>query len=344
WVELHGAPLSHLVLNAHSGVLYVGGVDHLYQLTSDLEVMSHARTGPHQDSPDCLPPISLEDCPSARLTHNYNKLLLTEPGEGPEPGSLIVCGSLYQGICDKRSLSNISQFIYQTHNPVDTQYVAANDPRVSTVALVITADGKQEGPGRRRHASDARWPSYTSKGPGTSRPSPRGACTRCAASPRLRPGGGAGEAGGGKLLRVQQPFCEGGGARKPRLLPVLAPGHVAEEGVQDVRLPALHLRPQLLLLRGGSPGLPRRLQPSAGGLAGEPHGKAALFVIMAAGQASTPVASSRSALCVYGMAELDAMLLRAQEVCYTGGGRGSSGQEEAYIEYAVSSKCLKLPK
>lgn len=102
WVELHGAPLSHLVLNAHSGLLYVGGVDHLYQLSSDLEVMSHARTGPHQDSPDCLPPISPEDCPSATATHNYNKLLLTEPGEGPEPASLVVCGSLYQGICDKR--------------------------------------------------------------------------------------------------------------------------------------------------------------------------------------------------------------------------------------------------
>ncbi|GLD73163.1 plexin-B1-like isoform X1, partial [Lates japonicus] len=65
---------------------------------------------------------------------------------------------------------------------------------------------------------------------------------------------------------------------------------------------------------------------------------------MSAGQASTPVATGRSALCVYGMAELDTMLRQAQEVCYTEGGRGSSGQEEAYIEYAVSSKCLRLPK
>lgn len=77
---------------------------------------------------------------------------------------------------------------------------------------------------------------------------------------------------------------------------------------------------------------------------GNHSGEPALFVIMAAGQASTPVATSRSALCVYGMADLDAMLRRAQEVCYTEGGRGSSGTDEAYIEYAVSSKCLKLPK
>lgn len=101
-VELRGAPLSHLVLPAEAGHLYVGGVDHLYQLTSDLEVVSHVKTGPHLDSPDCLPPIVPQDCPTATPTHNYNKLLLLEAGQGSEPGSLIVCGSLYQGICDKR--------------------------------------------------------------------------------------------------------------------------------------------------------------------------------------------------------------------------------------------------
>lgn len=102
WVELQGAPLSHLVLDPGAGRLYVGGINHLYQLTSDLEVMSHVRTGPHLDSPDCLPPIVHQDCPSATPTHNHNKLLLMEAGHGAEPGSLIVCGSLYQGICDKR--------------------------------------------------------------------------------------------------------------------------------------------------------------------------------------------------------------------------------------------------
>lgn len=101
-VSLDGAPLSHMVLDPTSGFLYVGGVDHLYQFTSALKMISHVRTGPHLDSPDCLPPIVPKDCPSASLTHNHNKLLLLETGQGIEPGSLIVCGSLFQGICDKR--------------------------------------------------------------------------------------------------------------------------------------------------------------------------------------------------------------------------------------------------
>ena len=111
WVELRGSPLSHLLLDPRSGQLYVGGVDHLHHLSPTLQPLSHAPTGPRLDSPDCLPPILAQDCPAARPTANHNQLLLLdqwetevagEEGEEGEERGLIVCGSVLQGICDRR--------------------------------------------------------------------------------------------------------------------------------------------------------------------------------------------------------------------------------------------------
>uniref|UniRef100_A0A3Q1JBV8 Plexin-B1 n=1 Tax=Anabas testudineus TaxID=64144 RepID=A0A3Q1JBV8_ANATE len=343
WVELQGAPLSHLLLSPEEGHLYVGGVDHLYQITSDLEVMSHVTTGPHLDSPDCLPPIVPQDCPSASPTHNHNKLLLMEEGQGAEPGRLIVCGSLYQGICDKRSLSNISQLIYQTSNPVDTQYVAANDPRVSTVGVVITTENKQEGGGVVRLMLVGR--GYTSKGPGDIPP-----ITTRRLYPVVPPRRAfSQEEELGKLVVGSYSEYNNHFVKAVTFSDYIYflffrrdMWHKKEYRTYASRLctsdRSFYSYVEVPLLCDGGYNL------AQGAWLGNHSGKPALFVVMAAGQASTPVATSRSALCIYGMAELDAMLRRAQELCYTEGGRGSSGQEEAYIEYAVSSKCLKLPK
>ncbi|CAK6977993.1 LOW QUALITY PROTEIN: plexin-B1 [Scomber scombrus] len=352
WVELHGAPLSHLLLDAKARRLYVGGVDHLYQLTSDLEVMSHVTTGPHLDSPDCLPPIVPQDCPSATPTHNHNKLLLLEPGHGLEPGSLIVCGSLYQGICDKRSVSNISQLIYQTTNPVDTQYVAANDPRVSTVAVVITTKSKQERDGvgsMMRLMLVGR--GYTSKGPGDIPP-----ITTRRLFPVVPPRRAfSQEEELGKLVvgsysEYNNHFVKAvvHGNHVYFLFSRRDMYHKKEYRTYASRLcisdRSFYSYVEVPLHCDGGYNL------AQGAWLGQHSGEPALFIVMAAGQASTPVATSHSALCVYGMAELDNMLQRAQEVCYTNEGLGSERSdgrrppEEAYIEYAVSSKCLKLPK
>ncbi|XP_035999861.1 plexin-B3 [Fundulus heteroclitus] len=344
WVKLDGSPLSHLLLDPGTGQLYVGGVDHLYQLTSDLEVMAHVKTGPHLDSPDCLPPIVPQDCPSATLTHNHNKLLLMEAGQGAEPGSLIVCGSLFQGICEKRSLTNISQLIYRTSNPVDTQYVAANDPRVSTVGVVITTRSKQEAAGGElRLMLVGR--GYTSRGPGDIPP----ITTRrlYPVTPPRRAFSQEEELGKlvvGSYSEYNNHFVKAftHGDHVYFLFSRRDMWHKKEYRTYASRLctsdRSFYSYVEVpLLCRGG-------YNLAQGAWLGNISGRPALFVVMAAGQASTPVATSRSALCIYGMAELDGMMQRAQEACYTEGGRGGSGQEEAYIEYAVSSKCLKLPK
>ncbi|XP_056131265.1 plexin-B3 isoform X2 [Lampris incognitus] len=345
-VTLEGAPLSHLLEEPGSRQLYVGGVNHVYQLSPQLEVLSHSRTGPRLDSQECLPPILPQDCPSARLTNNYNKILLLEPGGGTtHTGSLIVCGSVYQGICEKRSLSNVSDLLYQTSNPIDTQYVAANDPRVSTVAVVITNKIRQDGGGASEMQLMLVGRGYTSKGPGDIPP-----ITTRRLAPVLPPRlAFSQEEELGKLVvgsysEYNNHFVKAFSHASYIyfLFSRRDMWHRKEYRTYVSRLCASdrsfysYVEVPLLCHSG--------YNLAQGAWLGTHLGMATLFVAMAAGQASTPVATGRSALCVYEMAELDAMMQKAQEVCYTEAGRGSNGQEEAYIEYAVSSKCLKLPK
>ncbi|XP_033825079.1 plexin-B3 [Periophthalmus magnuspinnatus] len=340
-VDLEGTPLSHLLLDPRTGALYVGGVDRLYQLTSDLRVTAHVSTGPQLDSPDCLPPIVAKDCPSATRTHNYNKLLLLEEvgpeGNGAESGSLIVCGTLFQGICEKRSLSNITNLLYRPTNPVDTQYVAANDPRISTVAVIISP----EGAGMRLMLVGR---GYT-KGPGDIPP-----ITTRRLSPVIPPRRmfsqeeELGKLVVGSYSEYNNHFVKAfvHGKHVYFLFSRRDMWHRKEYRTYVSRLcisdRSFYSYVEVPLFCEGGYNL------AQGAWLGNHTGRPALFVVMSAGQASTPVATSRSALCVYGMEQLDGMLRRAQEVCYTEAGRGSSGQEEAYIEYQVSSKCYKLPK
>ncbi|XP_061549767.1 plexin-B3 isoform X1 [Phycodurus eques] len=341
WVTLHGAPLSHLLLDAEARLLYVGGVDHLHQLSLDLELMSHVKTGPHLDSPNCLPPIALKDCPSARPTHNHNKLLLLERSQGTEPGSVIACGSLYQGICEKRSLSNISELLYQSTNPVDTQFVAANDPHVSTVGIVLST-GSGVG-GELRFMLVGR--GFTGMGLGDIPP---------ITARRLYP-----------AVHPQRAFAQEDELGK------LIIGSYSEYDIHFVKVVAFNDHLYFLfsrrdvrykmeyrtyvsrlcisdrnfysyvevpLLCHGGYNLLR------GAWLGLHSGKPALFLVMAAGWTSTSVATDNSALCVFGMVELDAMMERVRESCYTKGGRGVKGQEEAYVVYTLSSNCLTLPQ
>ncbi|XP_037534995.1 plexin-B1 [Nematolebias whitei] len=125
----------HLALHPDPAVgwVYVGARDHLFQLYPSLQPKLQEHTGPVTDSQDCLPPVTESNCPQARETNNHNKLLLVNP----YAEELITCGSVNQGICQKRDLNSINIVRFSTERPVDTQYVAANHPNVSTVGLVV---------------------------------------------------------------------------------------------------------------------------------------------------------------------------------------------------------------
>uniref|UniRef100_A0A8C7UK27 Plexin-B1 n=1 Tax=Oncorhynchus mykiss TaxID=8022 RepID=A0A8C7UK27_ONCMY len=129
------ALFEHLALHPDPAVgrIYVGARDHLFQLDRNLTAELQDNTGPVTDSRECLPPVTESNCPQARRTSNHNKLLLVDP----YAMELITCGSVNQGICQKRSLDSVGTVLFSAERPVDTQYVAANHPNVSTVGLVV---------------------------------------------------------------------------------------------------------------------------------------------------------------------------------------------------------------
>ena len=128
-----GKQLSHLVVDNETGLLYAAGVNRVYQLDADLNVLAEAVTGPKDDSDNCLPPPH-DECRTGReSTDNFNKILVLDRAQR----MLITCGSVYQGACETRSLDNVSRV--EEHYGADdvTNFaVAANSQNGSTVAFI----------------------------------------------------------------------------------------------------------------------------------------------------------------------------------------------------------------
>nr|XP_031319391.1 plexin-B2 [Camelus dromedarius] len=128
--------LNHLVVDEASGVVYVGAVNALYQLSADLQLEQQVATGPALDNKKCTPPIEASQCHEAVLTDNVNQLLLLDPPKN----RLVECGSLFKGICALRALSNVSTRLFYEDGSGEKSFVASNDESVATVGLVSTAD------------------------------------------------------------------------------------------------------------------------------------------------------------------------------------------------------------
>lgn len=129
--------LKNLVLDESLNVVVIGATNHLYRVdggADDLRVLEDAMTGPQNDSLDC----TIVECPHdsrRRLMDNYNKVLLVY-----EKTSLIVCGSLYQGLCDVRSLRNVSVVDQKVQDAV-----VANNENSSTVAFIAPGPPRSAG-------------------------------------------------------------------------------------------------------------------------------------------------------------------------------------------------------
>ncbi|XP_048874900.1 plexin-B2-like isoform X1 [Brienomyrus brachyistius] len=124
-------PINNVVQDPRTGRIYLGAVNAIYQLNSSLEKEKVATTGPKKDDRQCTPPIQMS-CAHAKDTNNTNKLLLVNSAND----SLIVCGSLFRGLCSLLNLSNVEQPIYYNDNKGEKTYVASIEETVSVVGVM----------------------------------------------------------------------------------------------------------------------------------------------------------------------------------------------------------------
>uniref|UniRef100_A0A673AN47 Plexin-B2-like n=1 Tax=Sphaeramia orbicularis TaxID=375764 RepID=A0A673AN47_9TELE len=123
--------INNVVADPRTGRLYIGAVNGLYQLNPNLELESRTETGPKRDNRQCTPPVT-DACEEAVDTDNHNKLLLVHSAKD----MLVVCGSVFRGICSLRNLSNVEQLLYFSDTKGEKSYVASAEESVSVVGVM----------------------------------------------------------------------------------------------------------------------------------------------------------------------------------------------------------------
>ncbi|XP_027701586.1 plexin-B3 isoform X3 [Vombatus ursinus] len=309
---------NHLAMDADTGMLYVGAVNHLYQLTPDLQQVGEAITGPIWDSPDCLPFRDPAECPQARPTDNANQLLLVS-GRARE---LVACGQVRQGVCEKRSLKNVAQLIFRAEDPGDGQFVAANAPGVATVGLVVSTPGRDL--------------LYVARGlAGKLSAGVPPLTVRQLAGPQAFSSEGLGRLVVGDFSDYNNSYVGAFAGtqfayfifrRRGSRTQADYRSYVARVCLNDANLYSYVEMP--LVCHGHSLVQAAYLAPGQGG--------GTLLVV------ASPGPMGGSALCAFPLQEVDGRMERARRLCYTVGGQGPDG-EEVTIEYGVTSRCVFLP-
>uniref|UniRef100_A0A3Q1FH10 Plexin-B1 n=1 Tax=Acanthochromis polyacanthus TaxID=80966 RepID=A0A3Q1FH10_9TELE len=328
----------HLALHPDPSVgrVYVGARDHLFQLDRFLQPELQDDTGPVTDSRECLPPVTESNCPQARETSNHNKLLLVDPYSM----ELITCGSVNQGICQKRSLDSVDTVLFSTERPVDTQYVAANHPNVSTVGLVVRSH-----PDRQPVLFVGR--GYTSSHPPIS-------TRNLAQDPVFSYEETAKLAVAGRLSEYDHHFVASFAHRQHVYFLFYRRDLKSQSREYRTYISRVCLDDQAyysyvevpLTCRSRAGKIYNLLQAVQLGLSkegGESQGSESLLGVFSTRLASSTRPSEDSALCMFNLEDVDRRINSTRDLCYTQMGK-EAGLEAAYIEYEVKSNCANLPE
>ncbi|XP_062853456.1 plexin-A1b [Trichomycterus rosablanca] len=129
--------LTHLAIHNTTGEVYVGSVNWIYKLSSNLTMLRSHMTGPVTDNEKCYPPPSVQSCPH-ELSHinNVNKLLLVDYGQN----RLIACGSTSQGICQFLRLDDLFKLGEPHHRK---EHYLSSVAESGTMSGVIISEGSR---------------------------------------------------------------------------------------------------------------------------------------------------------------------------------------------------------
>ncbi|XP_035379988.1 plexin-A1b, partial [Electrophorus electricus] len=129
--------LTHLAVHNGTGEVYVGAVNWIYKLSSNLTRLRSHMTGPVVDNEKCYPPPSVQSCPhDLAQTDNVNKLLLVDYGQN----RLIACGSASQGICQFLRLDDLFKLGEPHHRK---EHYLSSVAEAGTMSGVIVSDGER---------------------------------------------------------------------------------------------------------------------------------------------------------------------------------------------------------
>lgn len=115
---------THLTVHSKTGEVFVGAVNRVLKLSSNLTLLRSHMTGPDEDNAKCYPPPSVRACAHRlEMSDNVNKLLLVDYSGD----RLVACGSIWQGVCQFLRLEDLFK-LGEPHHRKEHYLSGAREP------------------------------------------------------------------------------------------------------------------------------------------------------------------------------------------------------------------------
>ena len=134
---------SHVVLDYNSQTVYVAAENSLYKLTSDLQILSSATTGPDMDSLLCtVDQVEAGTCTNSSITDNRSTVLQITELESSGTRLLLYCGVIKQGLCSIHDLSSENLHLQELDSSNPLNFAGSRKTTVAFFSSMTTISGE----------------------------------------------------------------------------------------------------------------------------------------------------------------------------------------------------------